>query len=699
MDKYKDKNLSFEERAKDLVSKLTLDEKISQLTHESQAIERLNIPKYNWWNEALHGVARSGVATVFPQAIGLASTWDLNLMSEVANTISDEARAKHHEYLRQGHIDMYTGINFWSPNINIFRDLRWGRGHETYGEDPKLTKEMGIRFVKGLQGNGKYLKAAACAKHFAVHSGPEAGRENFNSEVSNKDLYETYLPAFEALVKEAKVESVMSAYNSVWHKPCSGNEILLEDILRKKWGFKGHVVSDCGAVEHIHQFFKITSCTAESAAMALKAGCDLNCGYAYANMYKAMKENLIAEEAIDKSCTRLLTTRFKLGMFDDDVEYASIPYEVVDCDKNRDLALKAAKEAVILLKNNGILPLNNLKTIAVIGPNADEKEVHLGNYNGTPSKCPSVLESIRDFAEPKGIKVLYAKGCTMANELFTPCASDLTFGFSEAKSIAQRSDIIIYVGGLNSRIEGEAGDAFNSDAGGDRTHLNLPGVQDDLIKELCTLGKPVIVINISGGGVALNYAQENADAILQCMYLGEEAGNAIASVLFGEHNPSGRTPYTVPKSIDDLPDFHNYSMENRTYKYTTKEPLYTFGFGLSYTKFSYSNLKAIDKYTLSIDVKNTGDYAGNEIVQAYISLLDAPCRVPISELIAFDKVLLEKGETKTVILNLDKNTYTYVDMEGNRINYNDKYKISVGGSLGDKRSIELGAPANLNINL
>ncbi|MBQ0104727.1 MAG: glycoside hydrolase family 3 C-terminal domain-containing protein [Armatimonadetes bacterium] len=700
MKKYLDTDLSFEERAEALLNELTLEERISFLVSENKEIKRLNIPAYDWWNEGLHGLARSGIATVFPQSIAMAATWNTSLLNEVAQAISTEFRAKNNAHVKLGHVDKYINTNALSPNINIFRDPRWGRGHETYGECPTLTKEMGKAFVKGMQGDGKYLKTACCAKHYAVHSGPEGERQSFNSETSEKDLFETYLPAFEALVKECGVENIMSSYNALDNIPLSANKRMLTDILREKWGFDGTSLSDAGAVEHILNCFKWTETEEETAAKCLKAGLDMdliiNNGY-YDKIKEALDQGLIEKSHIDRACKRVLKSRLKMGLFADDNPYTEIPYDVIACDEHKNLSLSAALESAVLLKNDGVLPLKpgQYKNIAVIGPNAHNYEVNLGNYSGTSDSMVTVFEGIRNYA--KDSRVRWTLGCPIDGSQFSSCVEDKQYGFYEARIFAEMSDLIIYVGGLNSELEGEAGDASNSEAGGDRLNLELPGQQNAIIDMLCSLGKPVIVINIAGGPVALNNSQEKANAVISGLYLGEKAGEALAKILFGEVSPSGKLPYTVPASVRDLPPFRDYSMVGRTYRYMEKKPLYPFGYGLSYSEFVYSDLKTLkgEDITLSFRVKNTGDYEAKETAMAFISLPDAPCRVPIRDLCDFAKISLMPGETKDMTLTVSKNRISYVDMEGNKQDYKGKIVISVGGSLGDERSIELGKPENL----
>ncbi|HEY8343681.1 MAG TPA: glycoside hydrolase family 3 C-terminal domain-containing protein, partial [Bacillota bacterium] len=579
---FRDPNRDLEERVRDLVARLSLEEKISQMVYFSSALSRVGIPEYNWWNECLHGVARAGVATVFPQAIGLAASFNQELVEKVASAIADEARAKHHEFARKEDRGIYKGLTFWSPNLNIFRDPRWGRGQETYGEDPYLTGRLGVAFIRGLQGDHpKYLKVAACAKHYAVHSGPENLRHEFNAVVSRKDLRETYLPAFRDAVIEAKVESVMGAYNRVNGEPACASPMLLQQILREEWGFDGHVVSDCGAIEDIHKHHKYTSSPEESAALAVNNGCDLNCGRIFTYLQKAVEQGLITEEAIDQAVTRLLKTRFKLGMFDpaEKVPYANIPYEVNDSPEHRRLALQAARESIVLLKNEGgLLPLNReeIKSIAVIGPNADSKDILLGNYFGQPSQYVTPLSGIREVAGP-GVRILYAEGCDLTTTTPGFWGEKPTSGFAEAIAAVERADVAIMCLGISPKLEGEEGAVANSDGGGDRVSLELPGMQEELLKAVATVGKPVILVIFNGSPLAINWAQEEIPAIIEAWYPGEEGGRALAEVIFGDYNPAGRLPVTFVKSLDQLPAFTDYSMKGRTYRYMQAEPLYPFG--------------------------------------------------------------------------------------------------------------------------
>lgn len=694
------------ERAKEIVGKMTLLEKAEQLTYNAPANERLNIPRYNWWNEGLHGVARAGTATVFPQAIGLAAIFDDEFLEKVADVVSTEARAKYNEFSKNDDRDIYKGITLWSPNVNIFRDPRWGRGQETYGEDPYLTSRLGVAFVKGLQGDGKYLKTAACAKHFAVHSGPEGVRHEFNAVTNNKDLYETYLPAFEACIKEADVESVMGAYNRTNGEPCCGSEALLVDILRGKWNFKGHVVSDCWAIADFHLNHKVTSTATQSAALAIKNGCDLNCGNVYLQMMLAYKEGLVTEEDITIAAERLMATRIRLGMFDDDCEYDEIPYESNDSKENNQLSLEAARKSIVLLKNNGILPLDksNIKSIAVIGPNADSKLMLSGNYYGTASKYTTILEGVHSEVGDD-IRVYYSEGCHMYKDRIESLALP-NDRISEAVSIAKRADIAILCLGLDSTIEGEQGDTGNSEAAGDKSDLNLPGKQQELLESVIETGTPVIVVLGTGSALTLNNVEEKCAAILNAWYPGSHGGRAVADILFGKCSPSGKLPITFYRGIENLPSFEDYSMNNRTYRYMNDESLYSFGYGLTYSNVELSSLKVKnnqDKYNINIeiDIKNTGNYDIEEVVQCYIKDLESKYAVKNYSLANFKRVSLKCGETKTIKMSLNKRAFEVVDYEGNRVVDSKKFKLFVGVSQPDTRSIELlkKAPLEYEISL
>ncbi len=697
---YLDESLSFEERVKDLVSRMTLEEKTTQMLYNSPAIPHLGIPSYNWWNEALHGVARAGIATVFPQAIGMAATFDEELLFEIADVISTEGRAKYHEFQRKDDHDIYKGLTFWSPNINIFRDPRWGRGHETYGEDTHLTTRLGIRFVEGLQGNDdKYLKTAACAKHFAVHSGPEGERHSFNAVASQKDMYETYLPAFKKLVQEAKVEAVMGAYNRTNGEPCCGSKTLLKDILREDWGFEGHVTSDCWAIKDFHEYHMVTKTAPESVALAVNNGCDVNCGNMYLNLMIAYNEGLITQEKIDESVSRLMMTRMKLGMFDkdDNVPFAATPYDVVDCKEHRELALKASKESLVLLKNEGqLLPLKkkDLKSIAVIGPNADSREALMGNYYGTPSQYITVLDGIREYL-PDSVRINYSQGCHLYKDKVEGLAM-ANDRIAEAVAAAEKSDVAVICLGLDATIEGEEGDAGNEYGAGDKFDLNLPGLQQQLLTAVAATGKPVILVLLSGSALAVTWADENVPAIVQAWYPGAQGGRAIAQMLFGAFSPSGRLPVTFYRTTEELPDFRDYSMKNRTYKYMENEALYPFGFGLGYTEFQYSDLKlsstkikAGDGVTCSVKVKNTGAYQSKETVQLYLRDVETGTTAPRWQLKGVCKLELLPGEQKEAILTLTAEDMYLITEEGEAVLEPGSFEVYVGGSQPDARSIKL----------
>ncbi|MFZ2287662.1 MAG: glycoside hydrolase family 3 C-terminal domain-containing protein [Bacteroidales bacterium] len=820
---YLNTDLPFDERVNDLVGRMTLEEKAAQLLYTAPAIPRLGVPEYNWWNEALHGVARAGYATVFPQSITIANSWDEELMLDVANAISDEARAKYHEFLRRGDPGIYHGLTFWSPNINIFRDPRWGRGHETYGEDPYLTGRLGLRFVQGMQGSDqKYFKTIATAKHYAVHSGPEPLRHQFNAQISERDLRETYLPAFRTLVREGKVYSVMGAYNQFrGHPACANDE--LYGILRNEWGFEGYIVSDCWAISDFYNFQGYAGSPAEAAARALKAGTDLECGTDYSHLMESYKLGLITENDIDRAVKRVMLARFKLGMFDPDsiVEYAQIPYQANCSDYNRSLARRAACESIVLLKNNGILPLgDDVRTIAVIGPNADNREALIGNYNGIPkdpvtaldgiiskvSSCAQVVSAEGTDLAPgvhnlvpvqschlitpdgqQGVRGEYYSSREMTGEpLFTrtddmidfywenvsphhlmpvndfgirwtawldpPVTGryslgawgsseykiildgdtvmryrgehhafhkevpvDMTAGEKrkievlyrnhsgdadmkllwalpgtdmkeEAVTIASGADVIIAVLGLSQRLEGEEMDIhIEGFSGGDRTSLNLPANQEELLSALTATGKPVIVVLMNGGPVSSPQVQEKTAAVLLAGYPGVEGGNAIADVLFGDYNPAGRLPVTYYSSVEQLPAFDEYDMSNRTYRYFTGTPLYPFGFGLSYTSFAYSGLRVPEKVAAGSDVKvevtvtNTGEMAGDEVIQLYVTDEKASTPRPLRQLEGFKRVHLEAGESRTLEFILRAEQFSMINRSDARVIEPGWFTVAVGG--------------------
>ena len=826
---YQDTSLPAEERATDLVSRMTLEEKIAQMRYEAPAIERLGVPAYNWWNECLHGVGRAGVATVFPQAIGMASSWNAPLMHEIATVISDEARAKHHKFAEQEMRGIYMGLTFWTPNINIFRDPRWGRGQETYGEDPYLTGELAVNFIKGLQGDDeKYFKTIATAKHYAVHNGPEPIRHSFNAEVSEQDLWETYLPHFRKTIAEANVQSVMCAYNAFREEPCCGSDTLLTNILREQFGFDGYVVSDCWAINDFYEKgdHEVVDTPEQAATMAVKSGTDLNCGDTYPALVQAVEQGLITEEEIDVAVIRLFKARFQLGMFDDpkDVPFSKINYEVVGSEEHHEMALQSSQEALVLLKNeDNMLPLSkDLKSIAVIGPNAHDHQVMLGNYHGTPTQLKTVLEGIKDklsdevainYAEGsyivedfptmkpipakaltpagdvngKGLKAEYYQNADFSGEpvetkvdtlidfywygrspitdieadtfairwsgtITPPKSGTYQFGFNAAHGAkvsfngeeqfefynehhpstntfeadleegktypivieyynngtdpqahllwaipdedletpaieaAKNSDLVVMVMGLHPRIEGEEmGVKLPGFEGGDRTDIKLPEIQKELIQKISSLGKPIVLVMMGGSAVAFNWANQNVPAILYSWYPGEMGGEAIADVLFGDANPSGRLPVTFYKSVDDLPDFTNYDMENRTYKFFTGEVLYPFGHGLSYSQFAYDSLQiptspdAEGNVTVNVEVTNTGEWEGMEVVQLYVKDDSASFRVPQRTLGAFKKINLEAGATEMVSFTLSEKDYAMVNEEGMLTIEPGSFTISVGG--------------------
>jgi beta-glucosidase len=821
---YQNPLLSEEQRVNDLVSRLTLKEKADQLLYTAPAIPRLGIPSYNWWNEALHGVARAGYATVFPQSITIANSWDEELMYNVANAISDEARAKYHESRRRGNTGIYHGLTFWSPNINIFRDPRWGRGHETYGEDPFLTGRLGYQFVKGMQGDDpKYLKTVATAKHYAVHSGPESLRHEFNAKVSEVDLRETYLPAFRTLIVDAGAYSVMGAYNMFRDVPCCANP-LLYGILRNEWGFKGYIVSDCWAISDFYNYTKFAKDAAEAAAQAVKAGTDLECGVDYKNLVTAIERGLLKEEDINVAAKRVFTARFKLGMFDPDdmVAYAKIPFFVNCSDYNNSLARLAANKSIVLLKNSGnTLPLSKtVKTIAVIGPNADNFESLIGNYNGIPKNPVTILNGIKNKVTPD-TRIIYEEGSDLADgihnltvipsrylqtpdgkqgaygeyynnremkgepafarrddninfywENISPRADlpDDDFGIKwttylvppetgtyyigswgssgyeinvgdekflsyrgehhafhmekaiemkagekykievfyrnfsgdadmkllwsrprtglveKAVSAAKQADVVVLVLGLSQRLEGEEMPIkIEGFSGGDRTNLNLPAVQEQLLDAITATGKTVIVVLTSGGAMSVNKAQERAAVVLLAGYGGQQGGNAVADVLFGDYNPAGRLPLTYYKSIDQIPPFENYDMAGKTYRFFTQEPLYPFGYGLSYTTFSYSDFvmpeKVIagNKISVKVTVTNTGKVEGDEVVQLYLTDEKASTSRPIRQLEGFTRINIKPGESRVVEFNLEPRQFSIINNKSKRVIEPGYFTVTVGG--------------------
>ena len=670
------------DRAADLVRRLSVSEKISQIMMSAPGIPRLGIPAYDWWSECLHGVARAGVATVFPQAIAGAATWDPELWHAAAAAMGDEARAKHNAAVRQsgGASGRYEGLDMWSPNVNIFRDPRWGRGQETYGEDPYLTGRFGVAFVTGLQGDDPhYLKVIATPKHFAVHSGPENSRHVFDAQVSDQDLWETYLPAFEAAFREGKAYSVMGAYNRLRGESCSSSKLLLNDILRDQWGFHGYSVSDVDSVADIYRTHHIQPTDSAAAAHALKNGMDLNSGDTYRFLGLSLRKNECNEADIDRAVSRCLEARIRLGMFDppERVKYAQIPISINDCPAHDALTYKAAQEAIVLLKNaNNILPLAKTGTIAVIGPNADddgkgESSLMLGNYNGTPSTLTTILAGIRKKVAGQA-EVLYAKGSEIRDG--TPQQLE------EALATARQADTVILVLGINPHVEGEEGD------GGDRSHLALYPAQETLLKSVMDLKKRTVLVLMSGSAMAVTWAAAHVPAILEAWYPGPRGGEAVADVLFGDYNPAGRLPVTFYKSERDLPPFDSYDMKGRTYRYFTGKPLFAFGHGLSYTPFNYSGLEvkagADGAQMVSVRVKNTGNRVGDEVVELYVSRTDADADsgLPIRALRAFKRLTLQPGETKTVKFTLTPFQFAFVNKDGRREVAAGKYTLGVGGS-------------------
>ncbi len=848
---YQDTSLSIEERVNDLVSRMTLDEKISQMMNASDSISRLGIPDYNWWSEGLHGVANSGIATVFPQAIGLSATWNEDLINQVADVISTEFRAKFNDYQKKGDHSIFKGLTVWSPNINIFRDPRWGRGQETYGEDPFLTSRIGVAFVKGLQGNDpKYLKVVSTPKHYAVHSGPEPERHHFDAVTDYRDFAETYTPAFKACVVEGGAYSIMGAYQRYLGTPCCASDLLLKDVLRGKWNFKGYMVSDCGAISDIYLNHKFVKTPEEAAALAVLAGCDLECGDTYKFLKNAVQKGLLKESDIDVAVKRLFTARFKLGLFDppEMVKYAQIPISDNDSPEHRALALKTARESIVLLKNeNNFLPLKkDIKTIAVIGPNANIPEVLYGNYNGVSSKPIAPLEGLKNNA-PKSTKILYEAGSNAADDspilsaipedalstgnknekglkaeyfdnmelkgtpfitridkkidfdfidnppargksmkfsvrwtgtLSVPVTDTYFIGFTgddgyrvyidnkllfeswkdqspalkkvkidlvkekkyEIKieyyqnlggaiakfqwgkadkdflkrviDVTKQADVVVYVGGITPWLEGEEMSVeIEGFKGGDRTSLDLPAVQDRILKAIKATGKPIVLILLNGSALSVNWANENVNAILEAWYPGEEGGNAIADVLFGDYNPAGRLPVTFYKSVKDLPPFEDYNMKGRTYRYFNGIPLYEFGYGLSYTTFKYSNInapksvKTNEDVKVSVEVENTGKIDGDEVVELYVKIRHAKAPVPIHALKDFKRIHMKVGEKKTVEFILKPDQLSLIDDDNKRVIEPGKFQIFIGGrqpnpdvlASGEVLKVDLEVTGNVNV--
>ena len=679
-------------RAEELVRKMTVEEAASQLRYDSPAIERLGIPEYNWWSETLHGVARAGTATSFPQAIGLGATFDTDLLGKIGEVCGTEGRAKYNEYKANGDCDIFKGLTFWSPNVNVFRDPRWGRGQETYGEDPYLISRLAVPFIKGLQGDGEYMRTAACAKHFVVHSGPEAVRHEFNATCSNKDLYETYMPAFEVCVEEAKVESVMGAYNRTNGEPCCGHSYL-KDIIRDKWGFEGHIVSDCWAIRDFHERHKITKNSEESAALALKKGCDLNCGCTYVHLMSAYNKGLVTEEEIRTAAVRLYTTRFLLGMFDE-TEFDKLNYLDVETKENIALARRASDESIVLLKNDGILPIdrNKAKVISVIGPNADSRQCLIGNYYGTSSEYITALEGIRNAAG-EDIRILYSEGCDIS-QTKPDVLSREYHRIAEAKAVMNRSDLVILVIGLNEKLEGEEGDEGNMYESGDKPDLMFPKTQRKLINTVIASGKPFITVVMAGSAMDLSVLEEKSSAIIQAWYPGARGGQSVGDILFGKVNPSGKLPVTFYRDTVDLPDFEDYSMKGRTYRYIETEPLYPFGYGLTYGKLDITSIDyegddpKNSGLTVNVSLNNPGDIEVSEVVQVYMRS-DDPDEVRNTRLAGFARVTVGAGEDASVKIPVSSGSFRVVNARGEKVIPEGKIKLFVGFGQPDERTFSL----------
>ncbi len=685
----------YRKKAISLVEQMDLVEKASLLRYNSPGIPRLGIPAYNWWNEGLHGVARTGTATVFPQAIGLAAMFDPERLQKIGDVVATETRAKFNENQKQGVVGRYKGLTLWSPNINIFRDPRWGRGQETYGEDPYLTARLGVAYIKGLQGNDEnYFKTAACAKHYAVHSGPEQGRHEFDSVVNQKDLHETYLPAFEAAVKEGEVAAVMGAYNRLNGEVCCGHEWMIQDLLRGKWGFNGYFVSDCGAIHDFHASHKITKTPQESAAKAVHAGCDINCGDIYVHVVQAVEEGLLSEEDVTRSAVQALTTRLQMGLMSDDCPYDAIPYEKVDCKEHQQLALEATEKSCVLLKNNGILPLDQSKyqSIAVIGPNAMNNNCLNGNYNGTSAQYINFVDGIRE-AVGEDVTVRYARGCHHYMPKDGDWYESELQSLPEAVSTAAHSDLVVLCVGLDPTFEGEEGDANNPFGAGDRNTLKLPAPQVELMEEIAKLNKPTVVVLCAGGAIDLSFADAHFDAILHTFYPGGRGGRGVANLLFGKACPQGNLPVTFYRDAEQLPHYHNYSMQGRTYRYFEGEPLYPFGYGLSYGKAAVTQVEVLEPVAgvlpLTVTVDNTGDYDFEPLVQVYIKGKTSAFAPVNPALCGFLRVPTKAGQTVTAKLTVPAEAFTVVNNEGERVVDDREFDLYVGLCAPDARSRQL----------
>lgn len=693
--KFQNPALSIEQRTNDLISHLTLEEKVGQVLYAAPAIERLGIPQYNWWNECLHGIARAGRATVFPQAIGMAATFDTDLVNRIAKAISMEARAKYNLAVAHSSRERYQGLTFWTPNVNIFRDPRWGRGQETYGEDPFLTSRIGVSFVKGLQGDDPtYLQAAAMAKHYAVHNGPEALRHEFDAVVSMKDLWETYLPAFEALVTESRVEGVMGAYNRVNGDPCCAHPYLMQEVLRKKWGFKGYFVSDCWAIVDFYQGHKVVNTAAEAAALAINTGCNLNCGSTYPELVNSVKQGLTTEAEIDKNLKELLPTRFKLGLFDPP---GTVPFDTIGASWIRkkehvDLSLEAAEKSLVLLKNaDNLLPLDpDVGSVFITGPTAAHIQSLLANYYGVSEDLVTMLEGIIANLSPHTL-VRYVQGALLDE----PNRNPVDWYSSEASE----AEVTIACMGISQLIEGEEGESIMSRHLGDREEIGLPQSQIDFLKLIRSKAKKLVVVITGGSAMAIPEVYDLADAIIYAWYPGEQGGLAVGNTIFGKSVPSGKLPVTFPKSVDDLPPYEDYALTNRTYRYIQKEPLFPFGFGLSYSSFTYSDLMVqqntnagANSFKAACTVTNSGKYEADEVVQLYVSDLEASVLVPQYALKGFQRISLKPGKSKIVSFDLGPKELELVNDKGDRILEAGEFQISIGGSVPSQRSLQLGAP-------
>ena len=677
------------QKAEALVAQMTVEEAAGQLRYKAPAIPRLNIPEYNWWNEALHGVARAGTATCFPQAIGMGATFDVDLLHRIASAIAVETRAKYNAYSPHNDRTQYKGLTMWAPNINIFRDPRWGRGQETYGEDPVLTAALGCGFVEGLQTKKDgYMMTAACAKHFAVHSGPEGLRHEFDARPTDKDLWETYLPAFEACVTKANVEAVMGAYNRTNGEPCCAHNYLMNGVLRDKWQFRGHYVSDCWAIRDFHEHHMVTKKPEDSAALALKMGCDVNCGCTYEHLMTAYQKKKVTAEEIKRSAVRLFTTRFLLGMFDKS-GLDEIPYSVVGCKEHLELAYETAVKSCVLLKNDGILPLKteHYKTIAVIGPNADSANALVGNYSGTPARTITLLEGIRAYCDALDIQLHYGQGCQLIKEPRVGRPQE-NYRVIEAAFAAENSDLVILCVGLDATLEGEQGDTGNEFASGDKPDLLLPKVQRELVERVLATGKPVIILNASGSPMDLSAYEEQARAIMQVWYPGGEGGRAVADILFGKAAACGKLPLTFYYNTNTLPDITDYSMKERTYRYMSEKPWRCFGYGLTYGNLTIENLAVPFSFTdaqkqditCTVNCKNESAYDVDEVLQLYVHVNGSTWEVPNKKLAAFQRIALKKGENGSFRLTIPTSAFSLVNEAGERIFDGTGATISVGFS-------------------